>query len=63
MLKEQLKTLQETGLTIVLAEQNVRFVSDLGEWVYILENGLVRYQGSMSEFLADEEIRQAYLAV
>jgi branched-chain amino acid transport system ATP-binding protein len=63
MLKEQLKRLQETGMTIILAEQNVRFVSDLGERVYILENGVVRYQGTMQEFLADEEIRRAYLAV
>jgi branched-chain amino acid transport system ATP-binding protein len=35
----------------------------LGDRVYILEKGMVRYQGSMAEFLADEQVRQAYLAV
>jgi ABC-type branched-subunit amino acid transport system ATPase component len=30
---------------------------------YILEKGMVRYQGSMAEFVADAEARQAYLAV
>ena len=47
----------------MLAEQNVRFVSELGTRVYVLENGMVRYRGSMAEFLADAEVRQAYLAV
>ena len=62
-LRQQLAQLKQNGLTIVLAEQNVRFVSDLGDRVYILEKGMVRYQGSMTEFLADEPVRQAYLAV
>jgi branched-chain amino acid transport system ATP-binding protein len=62
-LRQQLTHLKRSGLTIVLAEQNVRFVSDLGDRVYILEKGMVRYQGSMAEFLADAQVRQAYLAV
>jgi branched-chain amino acid transport system ATP-binding protein len=62
-LRQQLGRLKVSGLTIVLAEQNVRFVSELGDRVYILEKGMVRYQGSMAAFLADERVRQAYLAV
>jgi branched-chain amino acid transport system ATP-binding protein len=63
VLGTQLGRLKESGLTIVLAEQNVRFVSGLGDRVYILEKGTVRYQGAMADFLADERVRQAYLAV
>ncbi len=62
-LRQQLGRLKASGLTLVLAEQNVRFVSGLGDRVYILEKGMVRYQGSMAQFLADAEVRQAYLAV
>jgi branched-chain amino acid transport system ATP-binding protein len=62
-LRQQLGRLKASGLTIVLAEQNVRFVSELGDRVYILEKGMVRYQGTMAQFLADEQVRQAYLAV
>jgi len=62
-LREQLGRLKASGLTMVLAEQNVRFVSDLGDRVYILEKGMVRYQGAMAAFLADAAVRQAYLAV
>ena len=62
-LRAQLARLKATGLAMVLAEPNVRFVSDLGDRVYIIEKGMVRYQGSMAAFLADADVRQAYLAV
>src|SRR5262244_2971662 len=58
MLEEQLGRLKRTGLTMILAEQTVNFVSTLGDRVYILEKGLVRYQGPMAEFLANDEVRR-----
>ncbi|MGH7332861.1 MAG: ABC transporter ATP-binding protein [Candidatus Rokuibacteriota bacterium] len=63
MLGKQLGGLKRTGLTMVLAEQNVHFVSDLGDRVYVLEKGTVRYHGTMTEFLANDAIRRAHLAV
>jgi branched-chain amino acid transport system ATP-binding protein len=63
MLEEQLARLKAAGLTMIVTEQNVRFVSALGDRVYILENGTVRYQGSMTDFLGNEAVRRAYLAV
>jgi branched-chain amino acid transport system ATP-binding protein len=63
LLEEQLRHLKAAGLTIVLTEQSVRFVANLGDRVYILENGGVRYQGAMREFLDDEAVRRTYLAV
>ena len=62
-LRQQLGRLKSSGLTMVLAEQNVRFVSDLGDRVYIIEKGMVRYESSMAAFLADDDVRRAYLAV
>jgi branched-chain amino acid transport system ATP-binding protein len=38
-------------------------VSEVGDRAYILEKGMVRYEGTMAEFLANEDARQAYLAV
>jgi branched-chain amino acid transport system ATP-binding protein len=63
LLKEQLKQLKQTGMTMILTEQNVRFVSELGDRVYILEKGTICYESSMPEFLANPEVRQTYLAV
>jgi branched-chain amino acid transport system ATP-binding protein len=63
MLGEQLGGLKRTGLTMILAEQNVHFVSELGDRVYVLEKGTVRYQGTMPEFLANDAVRRAHLAI
>ena len=52
-----------SGLTIVLAEQNLGFVSGLGDRVCIIEKGIVRYLGAMADFLADDAVRKAYLAI
>jgi len=58
-----LQRLKASGLTIVLAEQNIGFVSGLGDRVCIIEKGIVRYLGAMADFLADDAVRKAYLAV
>jgi len=63
MLAAQLAGLRGTGLTMLVAEQNVHFVSELGDRVYVLEKGMVRYQGTMAEFVGNDEVRRAYLAV
>ena len=63
MLATQLAGLKGTGLTMLVAEQNVHFVSELGDRVYILEKGMVRYEGTMPDFVANDEVRRAYLAV
>ena len=43
--------------------QEVFVQGDLGDRVYIIEKGMVRYQGSMGAFLADAKVREAYLAI
>jgi branched-chain amino acid transport system ATP-binding protein len=63
LLKAQLRRLKQTGMTMILTEQNVRFVSQLGDRVYILEKGTICYESSMPGFLANPEVRQTYLAV
>jgi branched-chain amino acid transport system ATP-binding protein len=63
MLAEQLGRLKAEGLTMVVTEQNARFVSELGKRVYVLERGTVRYCDTMSEFLRDDDVRRTYLAV
>jgi branched-chain amino acid transport system ATP-binding protein len=62
-LEEQIKKLRETGLTVLLAEQNVRSALRLGDRGYIIDNGQIRYQGSIEELREDEELRKKYLLV
>jgi branched-chain amino acid transport system ATP-binding protein len=62
-LEEQIKKLRETGLTVLLAEQNVRSALRLGDRGYIIDNGQIRYQGSIKELRENEEVRKKYLLV
>jgi branched-chain amino acid transport system ATP-binding protein len=62
-LEEQIKKLRESGLTVLLAEQNVRSALRLGDRGYIIDNGQIRYQGSIEELRESEEARKKYLLV
>ena len=55
--------LKAEGLTVVLSEQNLHFAMLVSDRAYIIEKGRIRYEGAMSDLVADEEVRQAYLTV
>ncbi|MCS7173320.1 MAG: ABC transporter ATP-binding protein [Armatimonadetes bacterium] len=60
---EQIRRLRETGLAILLSEQNLWFAAGLSSRIYILDKGQVQFQGTYEALLADESLKQAYLAV
>ncbi|HCE39065.1 MAG: ABC transporter ATP-binding protein [Alcanivorax sp.] len=60
---EMIVELKKNGLSVLLSEQNIHFAKLVSDRAYILENGQVRYQGSMSELAADEATQQKYLSV
>jgi len=62
-LQQQLRALKAQGQTLLIAAQNVKFVAPLADRAYVLEKGQIVYQGPMAELMADERIRQAYLAL
>jgi len=61
--REKVAQLKATGLSIVLAEQNLEFVLSLADRVYILEKGEVRYTGTPADLRANEGIVKQYLTV
>ena len=62
-LRERIAELKATGLSIVLAEQNLDFVLSLADRVYILEKGEVRYTGTPADLRANADIIRQYLTV
>jgi branched-chain amino acid transport system ATP-binding protein len=62
-LLERLLRLKAAGQTILLSEQHLRFAMRLADRAYILEQGHVRYEGSIAALQADEAVRRAYLMV
>ncbi|WP_370239132.1 ABC transporter ATP-binding protein [Neptunomonas phycophila] len=55
--------LKREGLSILLSEQNLQFANRVSDRAYVLENGHIRYQGSMDDLAANEEVRRNYLSV
>jgi len=55
--------LKKEGLCVLLSEQNLHFANLVADRAYIIEKGQIRYQGSMAELAANDEIRAAYLSV
>ncbi len=62
-LLDRLLALKGRGQTILLSEQNLRFATRLCDRAYILEQGHVRYAGTIAELIADEAVRRAHLMV
>jgi branched-chain amino acid transport system ATP-binding protein len=57
-LQETIRTLKDAGFTVLLAEQNVRFTLDLSDYGYIIDNGRIRYQGTVEELTGNEEVKR-----
>ena len=55
--------LKQEGLCVLLSEQNLHFAKLVADRAYIIEKGQIRYQGTMRELAADQQIRAAYLSV
>jgi len=62
-LGKQILKLKEMGETIFFSEQNVRFATTTAERAYVIDKGKIRYQGSIEELSANEEIKKKYLMI
>ena len=56
-------TLKKEGLSILLSEQNMHFAELVSDRVYVLEQGQIRYTGSMHELAENDEVQRAYLSL
>ena len=55
------KITQETGLAIILVEQDVRKALKLADRGYVIENGRITIEGKAENLLNDPEVKKAYL--
>jgi len=62
-LADNVAALRRQGLSILMAEQNVKFARRLADRAYIIEKGQIRFDGTMAALDADESLRRAYLSV
>ena len=60
---ERLASLKQTGLSILLAEQNLRFALELSDRVHVMERGTIRYSATSAEVTADDSTLKEHLTV
>jgi branched-chain amino acid transport system ATP-binding protein len=58
-----MERLREDGLTIVLAEQDVRSALGIADYAYVVENGRVALSGKSQDLLNDARVKSAYLGI
>lgn len=66
IVEQLLRTIEELkrhGVGILLSEQNLFFAEQVADHAYVLEQGQIRYQGTMKALLADARVRQDYLGL
>lgn len=57
----QIKKIAESGVTVLLVEQNARAALKLADRGYVLEVGKIVFSGSSEELLGSKRIQEAYL--
>ena len=61
VLEEHILRLKATGLTVLLAEQNVHAALRLADRGYVIDDGHIRYEGSVEDLKTNEAVRTRYL--
>jgi len=62
-LMDVIKRIREEGVTILLADQNLKFCKGVADRGYILEKGIIQYDGTMKEIWENDEVVSKYLVV
>ncbi|MDZ7698025.1 MAG: ABC transporter ATP-binding protein [Deltaproteobacteria bacterium] len=62
-LEERIRKLKEKGLTVLLAEQNQKVALRISDRGYLIDNGVIRYHGTIQDLQENEEMRKKYLLV
>lgn len=60
VLMDAIRNIWETGLSILIVEQDASLTLDLTERVYILDHGKVAMEGRSKELIDNEEVKKVY---
>ncbi len=62
-LEHTLREIRTLGVTILLADQNVRFCRRIADRGYVLDKGMVQLEGTLEEIWANERAMREFLTV
>ena len=56
-----IRSLHQSGTTILLVEQNAQMALSIADRAYVLENGQITLSGTGAELIRSEKVQKAYL--
>ncbi len=63
MIAEIIQNINQTGVTVLLVEQNVEMALSISHRAYVIDEGKIQSSGTAKDILADEDIQRRYLTV
>ena len=60
---EVLREIRNQGMTILLVEQNTDMALEISSRCYLMDEGVIKFEGSPAEIKGNEEIQGEYLAI
>lgn len=58
---KQIREIANSGVTVLLVEQNAKAALKLADRGYVLDVGTIAFSGTSAELLASERVQEAYL--
>jgi branched-chain amino acid transport system ATP-binding protein len=62
-LKQLVQNLRDSGLAVLLVEQNIEFALDIADSVSVMDKGKIVWQGLPRDLAADEGVQKTYLGL
>lgn len=58
-----LRRLRDSGLTVLLAEQNATLTCNVADRIYVIHSGVIRYHDTPERLFQNQEVVEAFLSV
>jgi branched-chain amino acid transport system ATP-binding protein len=62
-LMETIHEISNSGVTIILVEENIRYISELADRVFLVHKGKVIFEGKPEELLQNKLLKETYLGL
>ena len=63
LLLKKIPEIRDTGVTLLIVEQNIVFASKFSDRLYLIENGRISLKGKKDEVISNEHVRKVYLGL
>ncbi|HEX5867882.1 MAG TPA: ABC transporter ATP-binding protein [Beijerinckiaceae bacterium] len=63
LMAQAIAAMKRDGIAVLLSEQDLHFAASVSDRAYVIEQGQIRYEGSIEELSRNEALRDDYLTV